>query len=398
MIGPFEEQGVAVETDVAGTLLALGVERRVLRACLLEPIAGHHRLIGWISVQRDPGSELTHQLAIVCRRLGARLGRPLWDEAADAPFIASKDPLRYPPVDQVLAASTPRDLLRVWIAGLSPQDSIAAARAAANAAPARIVGATALDATIDVAELARRFSADRPDILVLTGGYDNPDPNTERPVYQLTGIMCELLRRLPPGERPAIVYAGDRWMAPYCVDRLQAVSDTLLVEVVANLRPRPTLLHTAPLASMLTERQWDLAQRMPGFIRLGRWVTKPARIMSMEANFTQATRAWMDVEGLSSIHGLYFASNWRLHVLAEAGSETVRMRYVEERTLDPQLAGWPPVTLVSGLPPGDGLRLAPRWWDRSGMLPVVASVGQLAPEAMIHTMRHDLLAEQVNDI
>ncbi|MCB0045690.1 MAG: glutamate mutase L [Caldilineaceae bacterium] len=387
----------ASPTIDSSALLALGVERRVLRVCLLEPIAGRHRLAGWISVQRDPMGELTQQLAIACRRLGSRLGRALWDDEAAAPLMQSADPVRLPPVSQVVAAATPRDLLRVWIAGLSPTDSMAAARAAAQAAPARIVGETALDATLDIADLTSRFSADRPDVLVITGGYDNPDPNIERPVYRLARMMSELLRRLPPGERPLVLYAGDRWMASACVDRLQSAGDGLTVTAIENLRPSPNRVVTAPLAARLAAHQTSLAQRMAGFVRLGRWVTAPARIMSLEDNFTQAVHAWCAVRNLPVLHGLYFAANWRLHVLVEAGMETALLRYVEEpahalQSDRLQIDGWPPVDLVSGMPSGRGLP-APRWHDRSGMLPVVAAVGRLAPRAMLHAMTHDLLAE-----
>jgi hypothetical protein len=394
MIGPFPGQKTYTVPATPDAMLALGVERRVLRACLLEPIAGYHRLVGWISVQRDPTSDLTEQLAVVLRRLGHRLGRRLWDEKAFAPLIASDDSVRGPPLDQVLATSTPRDLLRVWIAGLSQEESVAAARSAVSAAPARIVGASVFNAALDVADLAHAFSANRPDMLVITGGYDNLGPSTERPIYQLTRRLAEMLRRLPPSELPLTVYAGERWMAPYAVDLLRTVGDRLEVEVVDNLRPSPDYVQSAMLAELLTEQQWELAQRMAGFVHLGRWVTEPARIVSLESNFTQAVRAWMEVEELPMIHGLYFASNWCLHVLAERETHNVQLRYVEDATLDPNLTGWPPVTLVSGLPPHNNFPLTPRWWDRSGMMPVVAAVGQVAPAAMIHVLRHDLLARE----
>lgn len=118
MIEPFastiKQATAQPTTDAPAAMLALGVERRILRACLLEPIAGNHRLVGWISVQRDPATNLTEQLAVVLRRLGQRLGRTLWDEEAFAPLITSSDPLRRPPLDQVLATSTPRPPASGW--------------------------------------------------------------------------------------------------------------------------------------------------------------------------------------------------------------------------------------------------------------------------------------------
>jgi hypothetical protein len=66
---------------------------------------------------------------------------------------------------------------------------------------------------------------------------------------------------------------------------------------------------------------------------------------------------------------------------------------------DPTLGappGWPPLQLLSGgwldrtgqpmnLPTGL------RWWDRSGLAPVAAALGPVAPAAMFQVLNHDLL-------
>lgn len=379
------------DPDLPGTLLALGIEPRVMRACLLEPVAGECRLAGWINVQRDPTSELTQQIKIVCQRMGGRLDRKLWDDEADTPFLHSEEPVALPPIHQVLAASGPRALLRVWLAGLSHAGSIAAAADAVMAAPARTVGQTALTATTDSTELTSALAAANPDVLVITGGYDNPTPAADRPVYQLGKLIADALRRLPPSQYPLVIYAGDRWQASTVVDTLAAVGDALTVDVISNVRPTPTSIDQTPLANALTQRHWQLSQRMPGFIRLSQWVTSPSRIVSMETAFTQSVRVWIDVQGLAELHALYFASGWRLHIWAQQGVTTVRMRYAESNAQPFVPDGWPPVDLISGLPTQNQDELTPRWWDRSGMMPTIATIGQVAPAAMIQVLRQDLL-------
>jgi len=72
------------------------------------------------------------------------------------------------------------------------------------------------------------------------------------------------------------------------------------------------------------------------------------------------------------------------------------------------LADWPPVRLVSGdwptkwprptqPPPVLGSRrpetLPAFWWDPLGLVPVVASVGQTTPEAVLEVLTADILLE-----
>lgn len=386
---PRENESAPV--DLPGTLLALGIEPRLIRACLLEPVAGVVRLAGWINVQRDPTSDLTRQIRIVCQRMGRRLGRRLWDEEADAPFLFSEDPVAWPPIHQVLAASGPRALLRVWLAGLSHSGGMRTAAEAVTAAPALVVGHHVLTAASSGAALASSLSAARPDAVVITGGYDNPAVASQRPVTQLAKVVADALRRLPPGQHPLVIYAGDRWQATPVVETVRAVGDALSVEVVSNVRPTPTAIDQTPLAAALTQRHWQLSQRLPGFTRLGDWVTKPAQIVSMESAFAQCARVWMDVHGLPELHALYFASGWRLHVWVTQDEAILLMRYAEPDAQPLAPEGWPRIELVSGLPRENQDALAPRWWDHSGMLPTVATVGQVAPAAMIQVLRQDLL-------
>jgi hypothetical protein len=100
----------------------------------------------------------------------------------------------------------------------------------------------------------------------------------------------------------------------------------------------------------------------------------------------------MELHGLSALHGLYCAPLWWLHVWAQRGQSGLQTRYVEPQTRPPALDDWTSLQLVSGDWP---ITLWPQpelfWWDRSGMAPMVATVGQSAPTAMLQTLRTDLL-------
>jgi hypothetical protein len=68
------------------------------------------------------------------------------------------------------------------------------------------------------------------------------------------------------------------------------------------------------------------------------------------------------------------------------------MRYVAPNSKPPELDGWPPLRLVSGEWPA---HLWPRpggsWWDRGALAPLVAAVGQVAPQAMLQVLSSDIL-------
>ena len=100
--------------------------------------------------------------ADLCQRLGRRLGRLLWDERAHTPWLDSDDPVRYPPLGQVAVAASPRTPVRVWLAGLSPTQSMAAARMALLGCPALVIGQTAYDADLQLGTLADTWRLQRP--------------------------------------------------------------------------------------------------------------------------------------------------------------------------------------------------------------------------------------------
>ncbi|NJN80871.1 MAG: hypothetical protein HC802_00285 [Caldilineaceae bacterium] len=145
------------DRTAAGSLMAVGVETAGVRACLLEPVSGRHRLVGWMALRRGPDGSVSQPISTVVRRLGSRLGRTLWDDLREQPLLASDDKLRYPPLSHFLVGASPRPRLRVWLTGLSESVSLASARQATIAAPVQIVGETALAAGANGERLANQF-------------------------------------------------------------------------------------------------------------------------------------------------------------------------------------------------------------------------------------------------
>lgn len=373
-----------------GTLMAFGVTQRQTTVCLLESINGIYRLVGWKELQRQQGAALAQQGTAICRQLGDELGRVLWDEANSQPFLQSADPIRYPPIEHISVAVSPRTRMRVWLAGLTLGESLETARLALASAPLELIGVTHLTADLDSRQLATELTERQPEAMVLVGGYDTPTHATHQWNVTLARHVGQALQRLSPGQRPTIFYAGNQSAAKEIEALLQQMEGRLNFQTVPNILPYPGYPRPAALAVALSQLYWQLCQRLPGFSQLSRWVTAPGHIANLESSFAQLVQVWMEYQQLPHLHGLFCTPDWWLHVWAN--QDGVQLCFVQPHTRPQRLSQWPTVQFVSGewpvdlWPPPDQA-----WWDRTGLGPLITTIGQVAPQAMLQVLEHDLI-------
>jgi hypothetical protein len=369
--------------------LALALDERYGRACLLENIRGVYRLAAWLTITRQGERHLGDQVAMLCRQLGNRLGRRVWDERNHMPLLTSSDPTRHPPLAQLTLALSPRPPLRVWIAGLTPTYSIEAGRLAATGSAAQVAGQSYLTVDTSVEQLGHTLHQQRPDVVVLVGGYDTQLAATHRPLYLLSSVIAGALKRIPRRVRPALFYAGNQWAAVE-VEAILQEADTLIT-VVPNVMPFAALVRQDALAHALDEYNWNLCRRLDGFSLLERWHTSPVAVTTIEANFVRLVQTWMALHNQAELYGLYCGERW-LHVWASEAQAEVAVAYSDP---DPTYAlppSWPAMGLVSGpWPDRVPLPTSVRWWDRSGFAPIVGTLGPVAPASIYQTLSQDLL-------
>jgi hypothetical protein len=382
-------------------VLALGVEPEGVRACLLDNVSGQHRLVGWLGLQHDPTLDVALQLSTASQRLGMRLGRPIWRNTKNEPILESEDPARLPPLAHVTLSIMPRPRISAWLAGLSQAGSLSALRQALASSPVQVVGSTLMTALVESTALAAQLASAQPDVLIVAGGYNDPSAEVQRPLLSLCRVVGSAVERLSPGQRPAIFYAGNREAAQAAVSCFRWSDSPAQVEVLENVQPGANQVRSTELANTLGYYYWRLSERLPGISKLSRWVTSPGLVSSVTANFAQLTRIWMEEQQLPELHSLYCTAEWWLDVWVRQGENGVRMCYREPGAHE-GVAGWPAVRLVSGVWPGRAQRApanppmiaSPWWWDRLGLAPVIAAVGQVAPTAMFEVLRNDILALQ----
>jgi hypothetical protein len=382
-----------------GTILALGVDVAVVRAALLENIGGHYRLAAWQHQPYRAEVSVADQCAALLRTLSDQQGRPLLDRARGTPWLSAQDPIRRPPLAQVTVTASPRAAVRVWLAGLTPRASIEAARQVLGNCPAQVVGVTRYAAELTVGALLDDLAIRKPDMIVVVGGYDDGASGSMddggdgemQPLLDLCRTVGQALARTAPAHQPGVVFAGSRRAAAQAVTALQG-NHGGAVEQVENVHPAPDIIQHAGLAQAVNSYFARLCRRADGMRELGRWVTSPGRLLAQEAAFSRLVRTWAEVQQLSELHGLYTGPTWWLHVWVRQGQSSARLRYVEAGSRPAEFGGWPPLQLVSGRWPEDLWPQPSRfWWDRSGMAPMIAAVGQVAPLAMVQVLQTDLL-------
>ena len=385
-----------IQPGHASSILALHVDRANAHAALIEPVNGTHRLIAWESASLPPedGVAPPAVLSGIARLLGARLGRPLWDANLDTPRLSSTDPALGLHLGQVVAAVDPLPPLRVWIGGLTVHESLAAAQSALDSTICRTVAVYRFGIGGDPARLAADMTDARPDLAVVVGGYDRPGAAATRSVLEMCEDVAQALTALPSGNRPTVYFAGNRWAAPAVLDRWSRLPGGLSADAVENVAPAPGVHRATALAVAASRLYWRRCQATSAVQSIRRWITPPSEVRSTAWSFAQAVRLWRQVHNLPALHGLFCADPLWIHVCAEEGRDGVRLRFVQPDTRPVNLAGWPPLRLVSGEWP---VHLWPRprghWWDPSGLLPTVANVGQIDPLIAYQVLAQDLLHE-----
>jgi hypothetical protein len=376
------------------SILTLGFDAATVRCCLLESISGRYRLAGWLQAPGRHDVPLDAQVGDLLQQLERRLHRPLWSKADAMPFIASEETVSLPPLGQVTVAASPWPHVRIWVAGMTGTQSVAAAQEALTGCPAQVVGITLHSADLQVSRLADSLARTQPDVIVIAGGYDYADSEALQPLHDLARVLATVLARAAPAQRPAVIFAGNRWAASGVAEIMQGAGAGA-VEVVDNVQPQPGLLRAAALVQAVNFAYWRLSRRREGMREISRWVTAPGHIATLESSFAQLVQVWMELLDLPELHALYCGPAWWLHVHARQGRQGLQLRYVPPHSRTENWSGWPALQLVSGdWPQAPWPRPAVSWWDRLALAPLVAAVGQVAPQAMIETLRADLLEPQ----
>ncbi len=195
-------------------------------------------------------------------------------------------------VDAFVATVSAGPPLRVVLAGLVPEMSVASARKALTRVPTLLEGTIALGGDSDPTEQIDLIRQIAPDVVVMVGG-------TEGGAVQAIGALADAValagKLLERERRPELVYAGNVNARALLAEKVAGVIN---FHPVDNVRPRLDVEQVGPLVEELETLYADRKMaRLPGFGRLSAW--SPVSVVPGQRAFGQIVQFVADQYGLN---------------------------------------------------------------------------------------------------
>ena len=266
-----------------GSILAVDCGSTTTKAILLEVVEGQYRFVarGQVpSTRGAPWHDVTAGIYHAVRQITVNTGRPILDEDGQLIMPERGGGQGVDILAATVSASSP---LRVVIAGLSSDVSLASARRASRTTYSHLVGQIAVD------ELERSSDEQRlqlvqnaqPDVILLVGGVDD---GTTKPVVDMARLMALAVQL--EAERPPMIFAGNTALRSQIAD---IVGEQVELRAVDNVRPTLDTETLGPAQAEL-ERIFREAvlSRLPGLDLLQRW--SPGKVLPTAQGFGHVIR------------------------------------------------------------------------------------------------------------
>ena len=250
----------------AEIVLAIDVGSVNTRASLFDVIDGRYRLVATSEAQSTVGPplmDLSEGVRLAMDHVQAITGRRLVDES---------DSLILPTtgfgagVDLFVASVSAGPKVKTILAGVMPGISMASVRRLADSTYIDVVGEISLVDHRKVEEQVDLIISQQPDLILTVGGTDNGAHN---PVFQVLDILKLALSLMAEGQRPEVVFAGNRSLGALVTDQL---AERTQVSLMPNVRPSIEIEDLAPARLQLAETLFDIrSKRITGFQELKQW-------------------------------------------------------------------------------------------------------------------------------
>ena len=266
-----------------GSILAVDCGSTTTKAILLEIVEGQYRFVarGQVpSTRGAPWHDVTAGIYHAVRQITVNTGRPMLDEDGQLIMPERGGGQGVDILAATVSASSP---LRVVIAGLSNDVSLASARRASRTTYSRLVGQIAVDeleCSSDEQRLQLVQNA-QPDVILLVGGVDD---GTTKPVVDMARLMALAVQL--EAERPPMIFAGNTALRSQIAD---IVGEQVELRAVDNVRPTLDTENLGPAQAEL-ERIFRkvVLSRLPGLDLLQRW--SPGKVLPTALGFGHVIR------------------------------------------------------------------------------------------------------------
>jgi uncharacterized protein (TIGR01319 family) len=281
------------------SILALDCGSTATQAALIEHVEGAYRLVARTeaaSTLEPPWNDVMASTRQAIRELSEVTGLPLLNERGT---IIS--PQQYSGgVDAVVIVCSAAEPLRLVLAGVMGDISLASAQRALSTTYAVVEGHISLDGEGNEPHTTNNniqgqidlIQELKPEAIVIVGGIDG---GAVRPVLQVAEAAAIGSFVIPQGDRPTIVYAGNAELRTQIAEIIGADAELCSVD---NVRPSLELENPAPLQTEI-ERLYreSKMERLPGFGTLSSWT--PVNILPTAKAFAYTIQYLAESDGIN---------------------------------------------------------------------------------------------------
>jgi uncharacterized protein (TIGR01319 family) len=280
------------------SILALDCGSTNTQALLLDQVGSRYRLVARAqaaSTVEPPWNDVMASVRQAAGQLSRITGWCLLDEGGQIITPEHQDG----GVDAVVAVLSASEPLRVILAGIVGEISLASARRALATSYTAIEGVISLDrrngsrhvANDDLEGQVQLVRELVPDALVLVGGVDG---GARRPVLQSARALALACATLSQTGRPPILYAGNAELRPEVAELVGMDAE---LRAVDNVRPTLSVENPAPLQEEIEDiyRHRKMG-RLPGFSTLASW--SPVQVLPAAKAFAYS------IEYLARLYGI----------------------------------------------------------------------------------------------
>ena len=286
------------------SILAADCGAATTRVLLLDVVDDQHRFVAQgeaPTTVAPPHNDIVVGVIQAIRQLESLTGRRLLD---DEDKLIRPERSDGSGVDAFVATVSAGAPLRIILAGMIPELSVASALRAVSQASARVEGTMFLGEDADPTEQIDLIRRIRPDVVVMVGGTEGSAASALGALTDVVTLASKLLER---ERRPELVFAGNVSARSSLAEK---VSGLINFHPVDNIRPSLEVEQPGPLVEELETLHADRKMaRLPGFGRLSAW--SPVSVTTGGKAFGQIVRFMAEQYGLNVL-GVNLGSNQTL--------------------------------------------------------------------------------------
>ncbi len=271
------------EVSVPESILLADCGAVATKVGLIDRVGSEYRLIAAaraITAVEPPAADVSLGVRRAIAQLETLLGRRFLSEAGE---LIRSEQESGEGVDSFVACTSAALPMRGAVVGLSRDFSVASAMRALTSSYVVVTSAIAVDEESGrwgttardgraggPSAAVENLASSHPDIIIMVGGVDG---GALTPLHELANIIASIGAATDEGERPLVVFAGNKEARAAVAERIGDLMELISVD---NVRPTLDQENLAPLREELEAIYSERCLRsIPGLTRLAGWSPQP---------------------------------------------------------------------------------------------------------------------------